>query len=48
MVEQGSEPVPVDDDHVPLFGTWGRIYGAVILVTLVVIGLLALFSSWSF
>jgi hypothetical protein len=37
-----------DDDDVPIFGTWRGIYTAVLLTTLVVMGLLALFQSWSF
>jgi hypothetical protein len=37
-----------DDDDVPLFGSWRAIYTAVVLTTLVVFGLLALFQSWSF
>ncbi|HWX25103.1 MAG TPA: hypothetical protein VN083_08690 [Vicinamibacteria bacterium] len=43
-----SPPEPFLPDHVPLFGTWGRIYTAVIAVTLLVMGALALFSSWNF
>jgi hypothetical protein len=39
--------LPSDDD-VPVFGTWRRIYTAVIVWALVVIGLLALFSSWKY
>jgi len=42
-------PDPLDDDGpVPLFGTWPRIYGAVILSALVVMGLLFLFSGWPY
>jgi hypothetical protein len=42
-------PDPPDDDGpVPLFGTWPRIYGAVILSALVVMGLLFLFSGWPY
>lgn len=37
-----------DDDDVPIFGTWRGIYAAVVVTTLVVFGLLALFQSWSF
>jgi hypothetical protein len=36
------------DDPVPIFGSWGRIYTAVILSALVVMGLVALFSHWEF
>ncbi|MEE8217870.1 MAG: hypothetical protein V3S03_02780 [Vicinamibacteria bacterium] len=42
-------PDPRDDDGpVPLFGTWPRIYAAVIVCALVVMGLLAFFSGWSY
>jgi hypothetical protein len=37
-----------NDDDVPVFGTWRRIYAAVIVSALVVMGLLALFSSWKY
>ena len=46
MSDEG--PKPDADERVPLFGTWPRTYGAVILVTLVVMSLLALFSHWRF
>jgi uncharacterized iron-regulated membrane protein len=39
---------PVNDHRVPVFGTWPRIYAAVILSALVVMALLALFSWWRF
>jgi hypothetical protein len=40
---------PTDDDGpVPLFGTWARIYGAVVLSAVLVMGLLALFSGWAY
>jgi len=39
---------PVNDDRVPVFGTWPRIYAAVVLNALVVMALLALFSWWTF
>jgi len=35
------------DDDVPL-GSWSRLYAAVVVVALVVIGLSALFSRWPF
>ena len=38
---------PADDD-VPVFRTWPRIYAAVIVNALVVMGLVALFSVWRF
>jgi len=37
-----------EEERVPIFGTWRAIYTAVVLVTLAVFGLLALFQSWSF
>ncbi len=37
-----------DDGPVPLFGTWPRIYGAVVAAALVVMALLALFSGWPY
>jgi hypothetical protein len=39
---------PVDDDRVPIFGTWPRIYAAVVVNALVIMALLALFSGWTF
>jgi hypothetical protein len=35
------------DDDVPL-GSWKRLYGAVLLVAILMIGLAALFSRWPF
>jgi len=35
------------DDDVPL-GSWPRLYAAVLVVALIVIGLVALFSRWPF
>jgi hypothetical protein len=43
-----GRPPAEDDDPVPLFRTWPRIYGAVILTALGVMGLIALFSSWKY
>jgi hypothetical protein len=37
-----------EDDPVPLFGSWRRIYAAVVACALVFMGLVALFSSWPF
>jgi len=37
-----------DESQVPFFGTWPRIYGAVVLSALVVMALLALFSGWPY
>jgi hypothetical protein len=36
------------DDPVPIFGTWRRIYAAVVVWAVLVMGLIALFSSWPF
>ena len=41
-------PLPTDDDRVPVFGTWPRIYAAVVATALVVMGLIALFSLWPY
>ena len=37
-----------DDESVPVFRTWPRIYAAVIACALAWIGLVALFSSWRY
>jgi hypothetical protein len=37
-----------DDDRVPIFGTWRRIYAAVIATAVATIALVALFSRWEF
>jgi hypothetical protein len=37
-----------DGGPVPLFGTWPRIYGAVVICALVVMALLGLFSRWPY
>jgi hypothetical protein len=43
------EPSASGDETPPrLFGTWGRTYGAVVVVTLLVIAALALFSNYRF
>jgi hypothetical protein len=39
---------PVNDDRVPFFRTWPRIYAAVVVNALVIMALLALFSWWKF
>jgi hypothetical protein len=36
------------DERVPIFGTWPRIYAAVIVCNLVSMALIALFSAWNF
>jgi hypothetical protein len=38
----------LDDERVPLFGTWRAAYTAVVLSALVVMGAVALFSNWPF
>ena len=45
-----AEPHRTDDDDapVPLFGTWTRIYAAVLLNLLVMMGLLFAFSRWAY
>jgi hypothetical protein len=35
---------PPDDEHVPIFGSWPRIYAAVVVSALAMMGLIALFS----
>ena len=37
-----------DDGRVPVFGTWTRIYAAVLLNLLVMMGLLLAFSRWPY
>ena len=39
---------PDDDERVPIFGTWPRIYAAVIVCELVSMALIALFSAWKY
>jgi hypothetical protein len=36
------------DDPVPVFGTWPRIYAAVIVSALAGMALIALFSAWAY
>jgi hypothetical protein len=43
-----SPAAPDDDEHVPIFGTWPRIYAAVIFCALAIMGLIAVFSSWKY
>lgn len=44
-----SDPSPSESDEaVPLFGTWRRIYAAVIVSALLVMALVALFSSYPY
>jgi hypothetical protein len=37
-----------ESERVPIFGTWPRIYAAVILCALVVMGLIAVVSGWKY
>jgi hypothetical protein len=39
---------PDEDPRVPVFGTWGRLYAAVIVNALLVMALLALFERWPY
>jgi hypothetical protein len=39
---------PDDDERVPLFGTWTRIYVAVLVNLLVVMAALLVFSRWPY
>jgi hypothetical protein len=48
MEAAGHPPSPDDQDPVPIFGTWRRIYAAVALCALAVMGLVALFSAWPY
>jgi hypothetical protein len=43
-----TTPAPDEDERVPIFGTWPRIYAAVILCALAVMALIAVFSSWKY
>ena len=36
------------DEPVPLFGSWPRIYAAVVACALAVMGLVAVFSAWPY
>lgn len=47
-LRSSPEPLPQQDEKVPLFGTWRAIHASVVLCALVVMGLLALFSRWPF
>lgn len=47
----GGSPVdqqPEDDERVPLFGTWNRIYLAVLVNLLLMMGALLAFSRWPY
>jgi hypothetical protein len=43
-----NESSPPDDERVPLFGTWPRIYAAVVLSALLVMALVAVFSVFPY
>jgi hypothetical protein len=43
-----TNAAPDDDERVPIFGTWPRIYAAVILCALASMGLIAVFSAWNY
>jgi hypothetical protein len=44
-----DDPSPAsDDDPIPLFGTWPRIYTAVVVCALAVMALVAVFSSFPY
>ena len=47
MASSEASPPP-DDERVPLFGTWPRIYAAVILCALAVMALVAVFSAFPY
>jgi hypothetical protein len=50
MTPLPPEKSPPGDDHepVPIFGTWPRIYAAVVINALILMGLIALFSAWMY
>ena len=37
-----------DEDRVPVFGTWPRIYAAIVVCALAVMALLIVFSRWPY
>jgi hypothetical protein len=41
-------PPAKDDERVPVFGTWPRIYAAVIVSALTVMALVAVFSAFPY
>ena len=48
MEDTGGAPAPDDQDPVPIFGTWLAIYTAVVVCAVVVMALVAVFSSWPY
>jgi len=45
-LEVGREGGGEDDERVPLFGTWARIYAAVVLTNVAFMVLIHLFDRW--
>ena len=43
-----KEDRPGVEERVPVFGTWPRIYAAVIVNALVIMALVTLFSRWRY
>lgn len=41
-----AESQATNDERVPVFGTWARMYGAVLISAALVMGLIAAFSAW--
>jgi hypothetical protein len=41
-------PEPADDERVPIFGSWPRIYAAVVVCALACMVLIGLFSAWRY
>ena len=37
-----------NDERVPVFGTWRRIYAAVVVCAIAVMGLIAAFTRWRY
>jgi hypothetical protein len=48
MSAANPPPPPADDEPVPVFGTWPRIYAAVIVCALAVMALVAVFSAFPY
>jgi hypothetical protein len=41
-----ARPQAASDENVPIFGTWPRMYAAVLVCEAVTVGLIAVFSLW--
>jgi hypothetical protein len=39
---------PPGEDHVPIFGTWARIYAAVLVTAVLAVAASFVFSRWAF